>query len=136
MHEVKDGNLKISQLRALVAVAEHGNFSCSALALGLSQSTVSHAIATLEDELGVVLLFRGRHGATLTPIGEQVIQEARQILHLLGTIREKANLAKRLRGYDEIRAKCDTLLRNIKNLLIHQQPSSARLMQTQGVWAS
>lgn len=77
MHEVKDGNLKISQLRALVAVAEHGNFTSAALDLGLSQSTVSHAIATLEEELGVVLLFRGRHGAILTPIGEQVIQEAR-----------------------------------------------------------
>jgi DNA-binding transcriptional LysR family regulator len=39
MHEVKDGNLKISQLRALVAVAEHGNFTSAALDLGLSQST-------------------------------------------------------------------------------------------------
>jgi DNA-binding transcriptional LysR family regulator len=88
--------LKISQLRALVAVAEHGNFSAAALELGLSQSTISHAIATLEEELEVVLLLRGRHGATLTYTGEQIVQEARQILDLLRIIRQKANLAKRL----------------------------------------
>ncbi|MCA1992357.1 MAG: LysR family transcriptional regulator [Coleofasciculus sp. S288] len=96
MNEINDCKLKISQLRALVAVADHSNFSAAALQLGLSQSTISHAIATLEEELGVVLLIRGRQGATLTPIGEQIIQEARQILQLLGAIREKANLAKGL----------------------------------------
>ncbi len=96
MHEVNNCKLKISQLRALVAIANYGNFSSAALELELSQSTVSHAIATLEQELGVVLLLRGRHGATLTPTGEQVIQEARQVLHLLEAIRKKANLEKGL----------------------------------------
>ena len=97
-HAPCDGKLKISQLRALVAIAERGNFSSAALDLELTQSTISHAIATLEEELGVVLLFRGRHGATLTPIGEQIIEEARQVLHLLGTIRDKANLARTLQS--------------------------------------
>ena len=105
MNEVNDSKLKISQLRALVAIAEHGNFSSAALELGLSQSTVSHAIATLEEELGIVLLFRGRHGATLTPIGEQVIQEARQVLHLLEVIREKANQEKGLQT-GQVRVAC------------------------------
>ena len=105
MNEVNDSKLKISQLRAFVAIAEHGNFSSAALELGLSQSTVSHAIATLEEELGIVLLFRGRHGATLTPIGEQVIQEARQVLHLLEVIREKANQEKGLQT-GQVRVAC------------------------------
>jgi DNA-binding transcriptional LysR family regulator len=105
MNEVNDSKLKISQLRALVAIAEHGNFTSAALELGLSQSTVSHAIATLEEELGIVLLFRGRHGATLTPIGEQVIQEARQVLHLLEVIREKANQEKGLQT-GQVRVAC------------------------------
>jgi DNA-binding transcriptional LysR family regulator len=90
--------LKISQLQAFVTVADYGNFGSAALELGLAQSTISHAIATLEDELGVVLLSRGRHGATLTPEGSQVIQEARQILTLLESIQKKANLAKGLQG--------------------------------------
>jgi len=96
MHQDNDCNLKISQLRALVAVADYSNFSSAALRLGLSQSTVSHAIATLEEELGVILLVRGRHGARLTYVGEQVLPEARQILHLLESIQKKANLAKGL----------------------------------------
>jgi DNA-binding transcriptional ArsR family regulator len=67
MSEINPYKLKISQLRALVAVANHGNFSEAALHLELSQSAVSHAIASLEEELGVMLLSRGRHGAHLTP---------------------------------------------------------------------
>lgn len=85
-------HLKISQLQAFVAVAQHGNFSTAALELGLSQSTVSHAIATLEAALGVILLARGRHGAALTAIGEQILPEAQQILELLGSIQTKASL--------------------------------------------
>ena len=69
-------NLKISQLRALVAVAYHKNFSNAALDLNVSQSGISHAIASLEEELGVQLLNRGRYGAHLTPVGEQICQHA------------------------------------------------------------
>ncbi|PSB55406.1 LysR family transcriptional regulator, partial [filamentous cyanobacterium CCP1] len=61
--------MNLSQLRAIVAVAEVGNFSEAALLLRLTQSTVSHSIASLEEELGVPLFVRGRHGATLTPAG-------------------------------------------------------------------
>jgi DNA-binding transcriptional LysR family regulator len=92
------GKLKLSQLRALVAIADCGNFSEAGLELDLSQSTISHAIANLEDELGVVLLQRGRHGAQLTPIGERITLYARQVLALLGTIASEADQAKGLQG--------------------------------------
>ncbi|MBD0268367.1 MAG: LysR family transcriptional regulator [Cyanobacteria bacterium Co-bin8] len=90
--------LKLSQLRSLVAVADSGNFSEAALDLEVTQSTVSHAIATLEEELGVVLLQRGRHGAKLTPVGERVTIHARQMLHLLEEIATEAEHAKGLQG--------------------------------------
>jgi DNA-binding transcriptional LysR family regulator len=90
--------VKLSQLKALVAVAEQGNFSEAALQLQLSQSAVSHAIAALEEELGVVLLVRGRHGARLTPVGELITQHAREMLNLLERIGKEANLAKGLDG--------------------------------------
>lgn len=98
MSQLSDSKLKISQLQAFVSVANHGNFSAAALELGLSQSTISHAIATLEETLGIVLFMRGRHGATLTPEGEQVVQDAQQVLQLLDTIQHKANVAKGLQG--------------------------------------
>jgi hypothetical protein len=41
-----------------IAVADYGSFSEAAQQLQISQSAVSYAIATLEDELGVVLFSR------------------------------------------------------------------------------
>ena len=90
--------LKLSQLRALAAIAECGNFSEAALQLGVNQSTVSHAIATLEDELGVVLLNRGRYGAQLTPVGEQITSKAIQVLQLLEGMAHDAQRTKGLQG--------------------------------------
>ncbi|WNZ25491.1 LysR family transcriptional regulator [Leptolyngbya sp. NK1-12] len=90
--------IKLSQLRILVAVANCGNFSEAALQLGISQSAVSHAVASLEEDLGVVLLSRGRHGATLTPVGERVLQHAQEMLRQLELIGREANLSKGLQG--------------------------------------
>lgn len=89
---------KLSQIRALVAVADFGSFGEAALELGLTQPTVSHAIATLEDELGVILLARGRHGAQLTPAGKAITEQAREVLHLLEQMQQTANLHKGLQG--------------------------------------
>lgn len=98
MNKINLNRIKLSQLRTLVAVADYSNFSEAALHLEISQSTVSHAIATLEEELGVTLLARGRHGANLTPAGEGVITYARQVLKLLDGMAEEANLYKGLQG--------------------------------------
>lgn len=98
MNEINSSRIKLSQLRALVAVVEYSNFSEAALHLELSQSAVSHAIATLEEELGVLLLSRGRHGAHLTPVGERVTNHARSVLQLLEAMVKEANLEKGLHG--------------------------------------
>lgn len=91
-------SIKLTQLRAMVAVAESGNFSEAGLHLGVSQSAVSHAIATLEEELGVILFSRGRHGAHITPVGERMLHHARQMLNLLDVMDKEAALAKGLEG--------------------------------------
>lgn len=98
MSEHNTSQMKLSQLRALVAIAECRNFSEAALRLEISQSAISHAIATLEEELGVVLLSRGRHGAHLTPVGDRITAHARQVLHLMEAIQKEANLEKGLEG--------------------------------------
>lgn len=90
--------IKLSQLRALVAIADCGNFSEAALRLGISQSAVSHAIASLETQLGVILLSRGRHGATLTPVGQGVLNHAQEMLRLLESIGREANLSRGLQS--------------------------------------
>ena len=90
--------LKPSHLKILTAVAAYGSFSEAALQLQMSQSAVSYAIATLEADLGIVLFSRGRHGATLSPIGEKIVERAQQILHLMDDIADQANRAKGLGG--------------------------------------
>lgn len=82
--------MKLSQLKMLVAVAEHGSFSAAAAELGCTQSRISHAIAELEGELGVRLLARGRAGSLPTDAGQRVLDKARQMLRLEDGLRAAA----------------------------------------------
>lgn len=43
--------LNLPQLRAFLAVVDAGGFSAAAVELGMTQSAVSHAVASLEREL-------------------------------------------------------------------------------------
>ncbi|MBD2256443.1 LysR family transcriptional regulator [Pseudanabaena sp. FACHB-2040] len=90
--------LKLFQLQVLITVADCSSFSEAALQLQVSQSAVSYAIASLEQDLGVVLLLRGRFGAQLTPVGEQIVDRARQVSYLLEEMFKQANLARGLSG--------------------------------------
>ena len=88
--------MNISQLKVLVTIDQCGSFSDAALVLEMSQSAVSRAIASLENELQVPLLVRGRLGAKLTPIGERVVKHANKILDLRESIEYEVNLEKSL----------------------------------------
>lgn len=57
------------QLEYFLAVARTLNFSKAAEDLFVSQSTLSKAIATLEEELGSILFIRDHHNVSLTPAG-------------------------------------------------------------------
>jgi DNA-binding transcriptional LysR family regulator len=94
----RTNSLKLSQLQILIAVTDYGSFSEAALQLQMSQSAVSYAIATLENDLGVLVFSRGRYGANLTPVGQQIVERARQILNLMEEIGRQADLAKGLKG--------------------------------------
>lgn len=88
--------MNIFQLEVLAAVTECGTFSEAAIALDVSQSAVSRAVAALEAELGITLLTRGRLGAKLTPVGERVIKYSQQMLELKEHIDYEVNLEKGL----------------------------------------
>lgn len=66
--------------------------------MGISQSGVSHAIASLETELGVTLIERGRTGLVLTEIGERVLSRAREILPLNELVRQETAATKGLKS--------------------------------------
>ncbi|MFE0699049.1 LysR family transcriptional regulator [Streptomyces sp. NPDC058872] len=71
------------ELRILVAVGRTGGFSAAAVALGMTQSAVSHSVRTSERKLGAVLFERGRNGAVPTAAGERALAHARRVLRLL-----------------------------------------------------
>ena len=62
----------LAGLRAFAAVAEKHHFSLAASGLGLSQSTLSQALSSLEAGLGVQLIERSTRRVFLTAEGEQL----------------------------------------------------------------
>lgn len=70
----------LRQLRYLVAVAEHRNFTRAAAACFATQSTLSAGLKELERTLGVRLVERDRHSVTMTAAGDETAQRARLLL--------------------------------------------------------
>ncbi|GAA2740346.1 MULTISPECIES: LysR family transcriptional regulator [Kitasatospora] len=78
--------LNLAQLRALVAVADHGGFGAAAAELGISQSAVSHAVAALERALGAPVLHRTTPART-TPLGTRILPHARTAVTATAAVR-------------------------------------------------
>ncbi|MCP2163770.1 LysR family transcriptional regulator [Goodfellowiella coeruleoviolacea] len=72
--------MTLSQLRALLAVVEHGGFTVAAERIGMSQPAVSRAVSALERELGAALFVRHRDGVALTEAGRLAAARAREAL--------------------------------------------------------
>jgi len=72
--------MELRQLRYFVAVAEEGNISRAAQKIFLTQPALSRQIKALEEELGQCLLERQAHSIRLTPAGEILLHEARELL--------------------------------------------------------
>jgi DNA-binding transcriptional LysR family regulator len=63
-----------SRLRAFAALARQHSFSKAAQELLISQPAVSHHIADLENDLGILLVNRRANKVELTPAGEYLAQ--------------------------------------------------------------
>jgi LysR family transcriptional regulator, benzoate and cis,cis-muconate-responsive activator of ben and cat genes len=72
--------MELRQLRYFVTVAAEGNISRAAQKIFLTQPALSRQMKALEDELGVALLVRKANSIQLTPAGDTLLDEARQVL--------------------------------------------------------
>ena len=70
----------LRQLQFFVAAAEAGSVSGAARALSISQSSVTEAIRSLEDDLGVSFFDRQARGLLITQKGSAFLRHARTIL--------------------------------------------------------
>ena len=86
--------MNLSDLRYLVAVADHRHFGRAAEACFVSQPTLSTQIKKLEKELGVELFERNPRQVLLTAAGARVVEHARQALAQADAIRDVARQAR------------------------------------------
>jgi DNA-binding transcriptional LysR family regulator len=76
-------NFDLADLRAFLAVADHGTFRAAAENLHLSQSAVSRRVDKLEQALGVELFARSTRRVELTTVGRTFVHKARSVLNEL-----------------------------------------------------
>ena len=72
--------LKLKDLRYLVAVAELRHFGRAAARCFVSQPTLSAQLKKLEQSLGLQLIERAPNNVSLTAAGEQIVARARRII--------------------------------------------------------
>ncbi|MFO1292484.1 MAG: hydrogen peroxide-inducible genes activator [Rubrivivax sp.] len=86
--------MTLTELKYVVAVAREKHFGRAAEACFVSQPTLSVAIKKLEEELDARIFERGANEVSVTPLGEQIVRQAQQVLEQAAAIREIAKLGK------------------------------------------
>lgn len=82
--------MRIEQLEYVAAVARMGSYRKAAESLHISQPALSESVRSLERELGVDLLERGRYGATLSRSGRDLLPHMLPILDGVDRLRRAA----------------------------------------------
>lgn len=85
---------RLRRLELFVRAAEAGSFARAAWLLQLDPSTVSHAVADLEKDLGLRLFNRTTRQLGLTDEGKDVVRRARGLLHDMADLQNMALLAR------------------------------------------
>jgi LysR family hydrogen peroxide-inducible transcriptional activator len=72
--------MTLTELKYIVAVAAERHFGRAAERSFVSPPSLSAAVRNLEDELGVQIFERGKGEVLLTPVGEEIVAQARRAL--------------------------------------------------------
>lgn len=91
MPSIFDDSVELRHLRYFCAVADAGNISRAASAIGLRQPTLSQQIKKLEEGLGQELFLRGRSNCRVTPAGELLLPYARRVVSEMEALRHALN---------------------------------------------
>ena len=65
--------MSVTKYQIFLKTVEKGSFTAAAREMNFTQSGVSHAISSLEEELGVTLLVRSHGGVTPTADGRALM---------------------------------------------------------------
>jgi LysR family hydrogen peroxide-inducible transcriptional activator len=86
--------MTLTELKYLVAVADERHFGRAAAKCFVSQPSLSAAVKNAEDELGVRVFERGKHGVLVTEIGAEVVAQARRTLDEAARVKAVAKQGK------------------------------------------
>src|SRR5438094_900080 len=95
LHFAYAPGMELRQLRYFLAVAEEGNISRAAQKIFMTQPALSRQIRALEDEIGQCLLERQAHSIRLTPAGEALLRETRELLQHADQVLDRVRAAGR-----------------------------------------
>jgi len=82
--------MNLRDLKYIITVAETRHFGKAAERCFVSQPTLSGQIKKLEEELGVTIFERTQRSVEVTPVGEAILEHARQILEQADVIEQLA----------------------------------------------
>jgi DNA-binding transcriptional LysR family regulator len=82
----------LTEMSAFVAIAERSSFVKASTQLGVSRSTLSETLRSLEAKLGVRLLNRTTRSVGLTEAGERLLSQLRPALDNLNAVMESVNV--------------------------------------------
>jgi LysR family hydrogen peroxide-inducible transcriptional activator len=80
--------MTITQLRYVLAVAEHKNFTLAAEKCFVTQPTLSMQIQKIEEELSILIFDRSKKPIQLTDIGQKIVNQAKNIVNEAGRIQD------------------------------------------------
>jgi LysR family transcriptional regulator, hydrogen peroxide-inducible genes activator len=86
--------MTLTELKYIVAVAREKHFGRAAEACFVSQPTLSVAVKKLEEELDVKIFERGVNEVSVTPLGEQIVRQAQEVIEQAQALREIAKRGK------------------------------------------
>ena len=126
----------LNDLKAFAAVSAHLSFRKAADELGLSASSLSHVVRTLEQNLGVRLLNRSTRSVALTEAGERLLARLGPTLHdLQAALDEVVSLGDQPRGSLRINANetaARLLLQTAVPIFLERYPDVALDLVTEG----
>ena len=73
--------MTITQLKYVLAVAEHKNFTLAAEKCFVTQPTLSMQIQKIEEELNIQIFDRSKKPIQLTDIGQKIVSQAKNIVN-------------------------------------------------------
>jgi len=71
---------RLTLLETFARISDRGSISAAARDLGLSQASASRQLKELEDRLGAQLIRRTTHSIALTPAGQALLRDARELI--------------------------------------------------------